>query len=175
VRANWIRDNKSGSDIAYLLESNILDVERLFGLACAFFRRGLRCQLGERLAPQYFHHRCLRLYPYLVRAAPAVLVAALPTHQPHVQRDRTVHCLDDVHQGNLPGIRNQDKSAIDPASGSPRPYTGLPDIDYPLHDKTIVVTRCGRICLGKKKINFSQVFGGQAPWASKKCTMTFGW
>ena len=45
---------------------------------------------------------------------------------------------------------------------SPRPYTGLPDIDYPLHDKTIVVTRCGRICLGKKKINFSQVFAGQA-------------
>jgi hypothetical protein len=28
--------------------------------------------------------------------------------------------------------------------------------------KTIVVTRCGRICLGKKKINFSQVFVGQA-------------
>jgi hypothetical protein len=46
--------------------------------------------------------------------------------------------------------------------GAPRPYTGLPDIDYPLHDKTIVVTRCGRICLGKKKINFSQVFAGQA-------------
>ena len=45
---------------------------------------------------------------------------------------------------------------------SPRPYNGLPDIDYPLHDKTIVVTRCGRICLGKKKINFSQVFAGQA-------------
>ena len=45
---------------------------------------------------------------------------------------------------------------------SPRPYTGLPDIDYPLHDKTIVVSRCGRICLGRKKINFSQVFAGQA-------------
>jgi hypothetical protein len=41
-------------------------------------------------------------------------------------------------------------------------YTGLPDIDYPLHDKTIVVTRCGRICVGNKKINFSQVFAGQA-------------
>ena len=41
-------------------------------------------------------------------------------------------------------------------------YTGLLDIDYPLHDKTIVVTRCGRICLGKKKINFSTVFAGQA-------------
>jgi putative transposase len=30
------------------------------------------------------------------------------------------------------------------------------------HDKTIVVTRCGRICLDNKKINFSQVFAGQA-------------
>jgi putative transposase len=45
---------------------------------------------------------------------------------------------------------------------SNRTYTGLPDIDYPLHDKTMVVTRCGRICLGKKKINFSTVFAGQA-------------
>jgi putative transposase len=30
------------------------------------------------------------------------------------------------------------------------------------HDKTIVSTRCGRICLGHKKINFSTVFAGQA-------------
>jgi putative transposase len=45
---------------------------------------------------------------------------------------------------------------------STRIYQGLPDIDYPLHDKTIVVTRCGRICLGRKKINFSTVFAGQA-------------
>src|SRR2546430_2905217 len=45
---------------------------------------------------------------------------------------------------------------------SPRPYQGLPDIDYPFHDKVIVVTRCGRICMGRKEINFSQVFAGQA-------------
>jgi len=45
---------------------------------------------------------------------------------------------------------------------SQRLYTGLPDIDYPLHDRTIVVTRCGRICLGRKKITFSTVFAGQA-------------
>ncbi len=42
------------------------------------------------------------------------------------------------------------------------PYQGLPDIDYPFHDKIVVVTRCGRICLGRKKINFSTVFAGQA-------------
>jgi len=29
-------------------------------------------------------------------------------------------------------------------------------------DQTIVVTQYGRICLGRKKINFSQVFAGQA-------------
>jgi len=33
-------------------------------------------------------------------------------------------------------------------------------IDYPFHDRTIVVTHGGRICLGKKKI--STVFAGQA-------------
>ena len=38
----------------------------------------------------------------------------------------------------------------------------MPDIDYRFHDRTIVVAHCGRICLGKKKIDFSQVFAGQA-------------
>ena len=45
---------------------------------------------------------------------------------------------------------------------STRAYKGLPDIDYPFHDKIIVVTNCGRLCLGRKKINFSTVFAGQA-------------
>jgi putative transposase len=34
--------------------------------------------------------------------------------------------------------------------------------DYPLDDKTIVVTSCGCIRLGRKNINFSKVF---ASWA----------
>ena len=44
---------------------------------------------------------------------------------------------------------------------SPRPYTGLPDLSYPFHDQEILVTACGRICLHRKKINFSTVFSGQ--------------
>lgn len=44
---------------------------------------------------------------------------------------------------------------------SSRAYQGLPEIDYPFHDKIITVTQCGRICIGKKKINFSTVFAGQ--------------
>jgi putative transposase len=41
-----------------------------------------------------------------------------------------------------------------------RPYRGLPDIGFPFHDKVVVVTNCGRICLGNKKINVSTVFAG---------------
>lgn len=45
---------------------------------------------------------------------------------------------------------------------STRPYTGLPDIDYPFHDKTVTVTTCGRICFNRQKINLSLVFAGQS-------------
>ena len=36
-----------------------------------------------------------------------------------------------------------------------------PSPDYPFHDRTVRVTRCGRICLGRRKINLSHVFAGQ--------------
>ena len=44
---------------------------------------------------------------------------------------------------------------------SARIYRGLPDLAYPLHDKTVTVTTCGRICFNRQKINLSQVFAGQ--------------
>jgi len=44
---------------------------------------------------------------------------------------------------------------------SPRKYQGLPELEYPFHDKTVLVTSCGRICMHSKKINLSQVFSGQ--------------
>ena len=44
---------------------------------------------------------------------------------------------------------------------SPRPYAGLPALDYPFHDKAVTVTTCGRICFNRQKINLSQVFAGQ--------------
>jgi putative transposase len=45
---------------------------------------------------------------------------------------------------------------------SPRPYSGLSNIDYPFHDRTITVTQCGRICMGNRKINLSTVFAGHS-------------
>jgi putative transposase len=44
---------------------------------------------------------------------------------------------------------------------SSRPYRGLEELHYPFHDKTITVTRCGRICFDRLKINLSTVFAGQ--------------
>ena len=44
---------------------------------------------------------------------------------------------------------------------SPRPYRGLPELDYPFHDRDALVTACGRICMYRKKINVSTVLAGQ--------------
>ena len=33
--------------------------------------------------------------------------------------------------------------------------------DYPFHDRAIRVTSCGRICIGRRKINLSTAFAGQ--------------
>jgi hypothetical protein len=42
-----------------------------------------------------------------------------------------------------------------------RSYRGLPEIEYPLHDRDVLVTACGRICMHSKKINISTVMAGQ--------------
>lgn len=44
---------------------------------------------------------------------------------------------------------------------SARVYEPPPEPEYPYHDRSVRVTRCGRICIGKRKINLSQVFAGQ--------------
>ena len=44
---------------------------------------------------------------------------------------------------------------------SSRQYTGLPELAYPFHDRTIVITECGCICMDRKKIKLSSVLAGQ--------------
>ena len=44
---------------------------------------------------------------------------------------------------------------------SDRPYQGLPDLEYPFHDRDVLVTACGRICIYRKKINISTVLARQ--------------
>jgi len=42
-----------------------------------------------------------------------------------------------------------------------KPYKGLPELSYPLHDREILVTSCGRICMHRKRVNLSSVLAGQ--------------
>jgi transposase InsO family protein len=53
------------------------------------------------------------------------------------------------------------KTPVDLYTPSARRYNGLPEIDYPFHDRDALVTHCGRICIYRKKINISTVLAGQ--------------
>jgi len=44
---------------------------------------------------------------------------------------------------------------------SARVYEPPGEPEYPCHDRTVRVTRSGRTCLGRRKINLSSVFAGQ--------------
>lgn len=44
---------------------------------------------------------------------------------------------------------------------SHKPYNGIGELNYPFHDREVLVTACGRLCLHRKKINISTVLAGQ--------------
>ena len=44
---------------------------------------------------------------------------------------------------------------------SPREYRPPEEPEYPYHDRVVRVTKCGRICIGRRKINLSQAFACQ--------------
>jgi len=51
------------------------------------------------------------------------------------------------------------------------PLSAIPELNYPFHDKTDLVTHCGRLFLYRKKINLSP----DKPSASRKSTTASGW
>ena len=53
------------------------------------------------------------------------------------------------------------KTPSETYSPSSRPYLGLPELTYPLHDRDALVTACGRICMHRKKISISYTLAGQ--------------
>src|SRR5579883_2352814 len=54
-----------------------------------------------------------------------------------------------------------------------RPYQGIPEPHYPFHDRTVVVTSCGRLCLYRKK-SISASLWPVRPSASRKSTTASG-
>ena len=119
----------------------------------------LRLGIGiERIQPGQPHQNGRHERMHLTLKKEATKPAAANFLQQQARFDKFV----DVFNNERPHEALNMQCPADVYRPSPRPYTGLPDIDYPLHDKTIVITECGRICLGSKKINVSQVFAGQA-------------
>lgn len=53
------------------------------------------------------------------------------------------------------------KCPADLYAKSPRPYRGLPDVTYPGYDRTVLISNCGRVCIGRYKIHVSRAFANQ--------------
>jgi len=53
------------------------------------------------------------------------------------------------------------KRPVEVYAPSTRPHAGLPELAYPRHDRDLLVTACGRICMHRKRINVSTVLAGQ--------------
>jgi putative transposase len=77
--------------------------------------------------------------------------------QQQAKFDRFMHCFNFERPHEAIGM----KYPAELYSASPRPYHGLGELEYPLHDRTVMVTACGRICIGRRKVNLSYVFAGQ--------------
>ena len=77
--------------------------------------------------------------------------------QQQAKFDRFLECFNHERPHQALGMR----CPAELYQPSARPYRGLSDLDYPFHDRTITVTRCGRICFDGRKINLSAAFAGQ--------------
>ena len=87
--------------------------------------------------------------------------ATKPAAQNFLQRQAKFDDFIDCYNHQRPHQSLNMKYPADLYGTSPRPYHGLGELDYPFHDRTITITHCGRIRLGKRKINVSTVFAGQ--------------
>jgi transposase InsO family protein len=79
-----------------------------------------------------------------------------------LQQQTKFDAFVDEFNGERPHEALDMKCPAEVYTASVRPYQGIPDPYYPFHDKTIVVTNCGRLCLYRKKINLSISLAGQA-------------
>ena len=85
-----------------------------------------------------------------------------PAGQNSLQQQAKFDEFIDVFNNERPHEALDMKTPKEVYAPSQRVYKGLPHLDYPLHDKVLHVTNCGRVCMHKKKINLSQSLAGQA-------------
>jgi len=118
----------------------------------------LRLGIGlERIAPGHPEQNGRHERLHLTLKTEATHPAA-----PHVlQQQARFETFRDRYNTERPHQALEMQTPASVYTPSPRPYTGLTELEYPLHDWTAVITTCGRICYQRRKINVSQVFAGQ--------------
>jgi putative transposase len=89
------------------------------------------------------------------------LEATKPAANNFLQQQAKFDDFIDCHNNERPHQALDMQCPVQRYQPSSRPYRGLPDLDYPFHDRAVTVTTCGRICFNRQKINLSQVFAGQ--------------
>ena len=130
----------------------------------------LRLGIGsERIQPGHPQPNGRHERMHLTLKKEATKPAAANFLQPQARFDRFL----DIFNNQRPHEALDMQCPAEVYQPSPRPYIGLPDIDYPLHDKTIVVTRTGASAWGTKR-STSARFSPDKPSASRKCTTTSG-
>jgi putative transposase len=111
----------------------------------------------ERIRPGHPQQNGRHERMHLTLKKEATRPAAKNFLQQQAKFDRFLECFNQERPHQALGMR----CPAELYQPSPRPYRGLSDLDYPFHDRTITVTRCGRICFGGRKVNLSAVFAGQ--------------
>jgi putative transposase len=130
----------------------------LFGLsklAVWWLRLGIQI---ERIKPGHPQQNGRHERMHLTLKKEATKPAAHNFLQQQARFDEFIDC----YNGQRPHQALNMKYPAELYEPSTRPYRGLQELDYPFHDRTITVTQCGRLCMGRRhKINLSTVFAGQ--------------
>ncbi|EAQ98555.2 IS481 family transposase [Congregibacter litoralis] len=88
--------------------------------------------------------------------------ATKPASFNFLQQQERFDSFIDVYNNERPHQALEGRYPGDLFTPSTRAYRSPEPPDYPYHDRTIKVTQCGRICIGRRKINLSTVFAGQS-------------
>ena len=78
------------------------------------------------------------------------------------QQQATFDAFIEEFNNERPHAALEMKFPVEVYTPSTRVYEGLPEPNYPFHDKTVNVTNCVRLCLYRKKINLTRSLAGQA-------------
>lgn len=90
------------------------------------------------------------------------LEATTPARNTHLQQQETFDVFKQSFNFERPHQALDMKCPADLHKKSPRTYQGLTDLTYPGYDKTLLISNCGRICIGRKvKVHISKAFANQ--------------